>query len=266
MKPLVSIVTVVLNDKAGLEKTIESVLNQTYDNIEYTIIDGGSTDGSTDILRSCADRLDYWVSEPDEGISDAFNKGIRSATGDIVGILNAGDWYEPDAVSNVVNVFLTSDPDIIHGKLQMWEMGLKREFVSANDEMLIREMTVNHPASFIRRECYEKIGFYNTDFHYAMDYEWVLRAKTRDLKLVFVEACLANMNRGGVSNRFWRKGLREVLAAKQIHNPSAANYFYWVWQHIKGTISIAINRCGMSWPIRYYHSHLSNVRKEWRGK
>jgi glycosyltransferase involved in cell wall biosynthesis len=266
MKPLVSVLTVVLNDRSGLEKTIESVLAQTYENIEYIVIDGNSTDGSVDMIRTCEERIDYWVSEPDEGISDAFNKGIRLATGDIVGIINAGDWYEPNAVRNVVNMFLTADADIVHGKMQMWEMGIKSELVSANAEMLIWEMTLNHPATFIRRECYEKIGYYNTDFHYAMDYEWALRAKTRDLKMIFVESCLANMNRGGVSNRFWRKGLREVLKAKQVNNPGVANYLYFIWQNIKGTVSIALDHCGMRWLIRYYHGHLSNVKKEWRGR
>ena len=93
-KPLISIVTVVLNDAKHLEQAIKSVLGQTYDNIEYLIIDGGSTDGTLDIIRKHEKAIDYWVSEPDSGIYDAMNKGVSLATGDLIALLNSDDWYE----------------------------------------------------------------------------------------------------------------------------------------------------------------------------
>jgi glycosyltransferase involved in cell wall biosynthesis len=263
-KPLVSIVTVVLNDRTGLQKTIESVLNQTYDNIEYLVIDGGSTDGTTELLKTYDDRIDYWISEPDQGISDGFNKGISLATGEIVGIINAADWYEDDAVRIIVDEFLSSGTDIVHGTMQFWDGERKGDFVSANADLIYREMTLNHPASFVRRACYDKIGSFRTDFLLAMDYEWFLRARIRGLRFVFVESCLANMMKNGVSDKFWRSGLLEVLRAKQINNPRTVNYFYWIWQNVKGTVSHFLERWGMRWPIRYYHGHMSNVRKEKR--
>ena len=101
-KPLVTIITVVLNGEDYLEQTIKSVINQTYDNIEYIVIDGGSRDKTKDIIKLYDSVIDYWVSEEDKGISDAFNKGISLATGEIIGILNASDWYENDAVETIV--------------------------------------------------------------------------------------------------------------------------------------------------------------------
>ncbi len=101
-KPLISIITPVLNGEAHLEQTIQGVLNQTYDNIEYIVVDGRSADGSLRIIQEYDDRIDYWVSEIDDGISDAFNKGIRLSRGEFIGIINADDWYESDAVETVV--------------------------------------------------------------------------------------------------------------------------------------------------------------------
>lgn len=92
----ISIVTVSYNAAKTIEQTIKSVINQTYSNIEYIVIDGGSTDGTVDIIRKYEDRIAYWVSEPDGGIFDAMNKGIKVATGEVVGIINSDDWYEHD--------------------------------------------------------------------------------------------------------------------------------------------------------------------------
>lgn len=104
-EPLVSIITVVFNGEKYLEQTILSVLNQTYSNIEYIIIDGGSSDATLDIINKYTDKIDYWVSEPDSGIYDAMNKGISLATGQLIGIINSDDWYELDAVEEIVRAY-----------------------------------------------------------------------------------------------------------------------------------------------------------------
>ena len=117
-KPLISVITITLNTALTLDTAIQSVLNQTYDNIEYIIIDGGSTDGSLDIIRKYEDRIAYWTSEPDSGISEAFNKGITAATGEISGIINADDYYEPAAVALAVSVLTQTGADIVHGMVQ----------------------------------------------------------------------------------------------------------------------------------------------------
>ena len=110
-QPVVSIITVTLNAAETLDRTIQSVINQTYKNLEYIVIDGGSKDRTPEIIAEYNHRIDQWISEPDHGISDAFNKGISCAKGEIVGILNASDWYELDAVSTVTQVF-NQNPDI----------------------------------------------------------------------------------------------------------------------------------------------------------
>jgi len=118
--PLVSIITVVFNGERYLEQTIEAVLGQTYTNVEYIVVDGGSSDCTVDILRKYEGCIDYWVSEPDAGIYDAMNKGLSLASGQIVGIINADDYYDKDACLNVVQQFI-ADPEIglIHGAMRV---------------------------------------------------------------------------------------------------------------------------------------------------
>ncbi|HBH62451.1 MAG TPA: glycosyltransferase, partial [Nitrospiraceae bacterium] len=170
------IITIVRNGVKTLEKTIQSVLNQTYDNIAYIIINGGSTDGTLDTIRKYEDKIAYWTSEPDSGISEAFNKGITAATGEIIGIINADDYYEPAAVALAVSVLTQTGADIVHGMVQYRDVnGQKTELFSGNDALLYKDMTINHPSVFARRSAYEKIGLFRTDFRYAMDYEWLLR-------------------------------------------------------------------------------------------
>src|SRR5688572_27072372 len=117
--PLVSIVTIVYNGAQHLEQTILSVLEQNYSNIEYFIVDGGSTDGSVDIIRKYESSLAGWISEPDKGIGDAFNKGIDRTSGSIIGLINADDWYEKDCVSKVVAEM--SNHDVVYGDVRYWK-------------------------------------------------------------------------------------------------------------------------------------------------
>nr|CBX29977.1 hypothetical protein N47_F16720 [uncultured Desulfobacterium sp.] len=140
------------------------------------IIDGGSTDGTLDIIKAYNDKIDYWISEPDDGISDAFNKGINISTGMMIGIINAGDWYELNTIELVASVIRVTDVDIVHGKLQYWHKEQQSEQVSGNHNFLDKDMTVNHMTVFIRRELLKKIGVFSTKFQYAMDYELLLRA------------------------------------------------------------------------------------------
>lgn len=119
MKNLVTIITVGYNRVATLQRVIDSVALQTYDNIESIIVDGGSTDGTVELSNQKNDRISRWISEPDKGIYNAMNKGIRLATGDIIGIINSDDWYESDAVETVVNTFKKTDADILYGNLNL---------------------------------------------------------------------------------------------------------------------------------------------------
>jgi len=195
--PLVSIITVVYNGEKKIEQAIQSVLGQSYKNIEYIIIDGGSKDGTMEIVKKYQDQL-RWISEKDEGISDAFNKGIKIASGEIIGIINADDWYENDAIEHVVKNFQGND--VIYGDMRMWGNEKIEFVVKGNHEILKDEMTVNHPTVFIAKACYDKFGLFDKSYRCAMDYDLLLRLKVNNCRFKYVPKILANMSLAGFRN------------------------------------------------------------------
>lgn len=261
-KPLVSIITVVCNGAKHLEHAIESVLHQTYQNIEYIIIDGGSTDGTLDIIRKYDDQIAYWLSEPDEGISDAFNKGISMSSGDIIGIINADDWYEPGTVEKVIKRFLECKPDILHGIVRRGD-----ELIIPDEAMLRYEMSINHPTVFVTRLSYIKLGLFRNDFRCAMDYEWMLRAKESGLSFLYINQCLAHMRLGGVSDRQWRTVICDFLKAQNMHYPDrlVSNLLFFIFQVTKGTASRLFEKVGLNGLVRFYHTYGSIVKKRKTG-
>jgi glycosyltransferase involved in cell wall biosynthesis len=262
-KPLVTVITIVFNGEKYIEKTMRSVISQTYDNIEYIIIDGSSADGTIDIVKRYGDTIDYWISEPDEGISDAFNKGIHFSTGDIIGIINAGDWYEPDTVDQVVSHVSAKQFDIAYGTMQYWDLAEKKtDLVYSNDIFLHRNMTVCHATVFVMRRCYESIGLFRKEFRCSMDYEWLLRAKVGGMTFLYINKCLANMIPGGISDRRWKYAIWEVTKAKTLYLPGKMNHIiYFVYQVIKRTTRYCIDRIGLRFITQFYHSYCSLVKR-----
>lgn len=189
-----------------------SVLSQNYPNLEYIIIDGGSTDGTLDIIHQYESQISYWVLEPDKGISDAFNKGIAKATGVIIGILNADDWYEPNTFHLVAGN--CQNGDVLHGKIQYWRTNQKDYFAEENHELLSKEMTIHHPTVFVKKTVYDRFGTFKVDFRYAMDYEMLLRFVLRGAHFYYVPEILANMSFAGTSDRNWDKAIKESKKAK----------------------------------------------------
>lgn len=180
-KPLVSIITVVFNRHEYLEHTIQSVLNQTYDNVEYIVIDGGSTDGTVDIIRKYEQVIDYWVSEPDSGIADAWNKGILASTGDIISLINSDDWYELNAVTEVAGLFVQNRAaGVIHGNKRQWNesgtmvLGVARPTMRTGKVVPFRS-PVNHPTCFVHKQIYQTYGLFDKSYKVGMDYEFMLR-------------------------------------------------------------------------------------------
>ena len=177
-KPLVSIITVVYNGEKYLEQTITSVINQTYDNIEYIIVDGGSTDGTHGIIKSYEKHITKFISEPDKGLYDAMNKGITMATGELIGMINSDDWYELNAVELIVNAAQQNPTKkIFHGdRFDVLEDGTKRikAFHPSKFKFIYYGMTYNHPSMFVHREVYLK-SKYNTELKALSDYEFVLK-------------------------------------------------------------------------------------------
>jgi len=260
--PLVSIITIALNAEQWIERTIKSVIEQAYPNIEYLVIDGGSSDDTISIIRQYEDHIAYWRSEPDSGISAAFNKGLELATGDIIGLINADDWYEPDTVQKAVAILQDQRVGIVHGMLQYWHAdGLESEMFEGNDTLLFKDMTVNHPTVFVRRQIYEQLGGFCEDFFYAMDYEWLLRAKISDVGFFYLPECLANMRLAGISDKNWKYARKEVARAKNIHRPSILNNVFYGWQLVKGTCRLWLERIGLQFFVRQYHRHISYQKK-----
>jgi glycosyltransferase involved in cell wall biosynthesis len=232
-RPLVSIITVVYNDQKYLEQTIQSVLNQTYKNIEYLVIDGGSTDGSLDILCRYDCRIARWISEPDHGIGDAMNKGIAASSGEIIGLLNAGDWYSADQIERGVNALIRSSADFVFGDLQFHGPdGTFKHRINGNAEYakVINKIMpeINHPTVLVRRRVYEKIGLFDEDYQIAMDYEWFLRLHRQGGAGEYVKGLLGHMCMGGVSDVSYVKTLKEVcdIAVRYGQPKWVANVFF----------------------------------------
>lgn len=197
-KPLVSVITVVLNGDKHLEQTIQSVLSQTYDNIEYIIIDGQSKDKTLDIIKKHETKIDYWLSEKDGGIYFAMNKGINLANGEIIGILNADDFYSPDTILNVVNVFLKTNADVFHGDIIL--LNDKHETRMQPDiNKMMEQPSVFHPTCFVKKQVYSKIGDFNTDYKISADYDFLLRCLKSNFKFEYIPQVLTYFRPGGMS-------------------------------------------------------------------
>jgi glycosyltransferase involved in cell wall biosynthesis len=184
-KPLVSIVTPCFNAAKFVEETIQSVLAQDYSRIEYIVIDGGSTDGTVDILKRYGQRL-RWISEPDRGAADAINRGFAMSRGEIFAYLNADDLYLPGAVSTAVRSF---EADAVYGGA-WWinEAGERLAAYPVRDfdlELLARECFICQPASFVRREAFENVGGMDPELSLTFDYEfWMRLAKTYEIRRI----------------------------------------------------------------------------------
>ena len=202
MKPKISVITITFNSAATLEETILSVTSQDYPDLEYVIIDGGSTDGTLDIIRKYQDKIQIVVSEPDRGISDAFNKGIARATGEIVGIINSDDIMLPAALQKVADLY---DPkvDVYSGHILFWDVDTDETFPSYPDvafDTLRLQYNVAHPARFIRKDAYERYGLYREDLRYMMDIELLCRFYKQGASFLLVDSPLAKFRIGGTTN------------------------------------------------------------------
>jgi hypothetical protein len=244
-KPLVSIITVVRNGEKYLEQTIQSVINQTYSNLEYVIVDGGSTDGTLDIIKKYDDKIDYWVSEADRGISDAFNKGVTLCSGYIVGILSSDDLYfQVSTVKTIVNEFLNNIDTFCFGKC----FYLSNKFVSSieADINYVKKINfymphINHPTVFINKNILEKFQFSN-QYKYCMDYHLFLRITKNGILGRPLSQAIAIVRTDGVSNVFYYQTRKEVLmASTELGNNKVLAVLiyvlllikYWIRQCIK---------------------------------
>ena len=201
--PLVSIITVVFNGKQYIEEAIKSVLLQDYPNIEYLIIDGGSTDGTLEILKKYDSVIDYWASKPDKGIYDAMNQGITLAKGELIGILNSDDWYELNAVSQVVeSSWKNPEASIFHGRMNVYDANGKYITTQTHRNYPLYRLIstpFKHPTCFLKRNIYEKFGKFNLEYKYVADYDLMLRLIKNNVKSYFINSSIANLRKVGVT-------------------------------------------------------------------
>lgn len=200
--PKISIISINYNNADGLYKTIQSVINQTYKDIEYIIIDGGSFDGSKDIIEAQKDRIAYWVSEPDTGIYNAMNKGIRAATGDYILFLNGGDiLINKDVISEVVKQGLTHD--LICGNLIFEKETGAEEWVPANEITFktFFHSTIPHPTTLIKRNLFDIVGMYNEAYRIVSDWEFFILATCKhNCTYRHVDIFISKYSDGGISS------------------------------------------------------------------
>lgn len=208
---LVTIITVCYNSENTIKDTIESVLNQTYSNIEYIIIDGNSKDKTLNIIKSYEEKfkdkeiLFKWLSEPDNGIYDAMNKGLELASGDFIGILNSDDWYAENAVSEIIRIGLKEDFCVVSGKKTKVDVNKteRKTFQNKKDvkKHIHKTMPLNHPATFVHKNVYEKIGGFNTKYSLSADYDLIFKAFFANAKFVFSDDVLVYMRNTGATHQ-----------------------------------------------------------------
>lgn len=190
-KPLISVVTVCYNAVNEIEKTMLSVLNQTYDNIEYIVIDGGSKDGSVDIIKKYADRIAYWVSEPDKGIYDAMNKGILVAKGEWINFMNAGDrFYDKNSILNLYSSGAYMNADVIYGyQVHEYEYGsyVRKRLDLSNFSSF---MPIGHASSFVRIQLLKE-NLFDTKYRIAADYNFFFKMFLSNKRFEFVDTIVA---------------------------------------------------------------------------
>lgn len=247
---IISIITVCYNSAKTIEETICSILGQDYPHIEYIIIDGGSTDGTQEVIARYRSRISTYVSEGDHGIYDAMNKGIQQATGDIIGLLNADDLYaNRNVLSKVAETFKNEAVQACYGDLiyfsdrdphhvvRYWKAG---EFKAG---LFSKGWNPPHPTFFVRREHYCRWGGFDTSYAMGNDVELMMRfLEKHHLETVYIPELLVKMRLGGVSNRAFKNIILQnkniIQAAKKLNIKISIGGFLWgkmvnrLWQFI----------------------------------
>lgn len=229
----VSIVTVCYNSEKTIERTFKSVLNQTYGHIEYIVIDGRSNDRTVDIIKEYESKfleVGYryiYLSEKDEGMYDAMNKGIKMASGKLIGILNSDDWYEKNTIEKVVNNYRANiSGDIFMGAIRV--LNGKQEIIKyAKDRKYKTSRNFNHPAMFVTKECYQEVGNYAIENIHS-DYGWYLRAIKMGKKVVIIYDVLSNYPTGGLgSKKKWSSSCGRIITKYHVYKENGYSKLYF---------------------------------------
>lgn len=187
----VSVVTVCYNVEDILEDTIKSVVSQTYDDVEYIIIDGASKDGTIDIIKKYSDKIAYWISEPDKGIYDAMNKGILAATGDYIIFMNAGDKFVDTGVLDKVSVYLNGDAVVTGRWRRCYANGSKKNGLPANLSRFETDMPICHQATFVNLQ-YHKKNLFDTSYRFSADYKFFYNAWRKGERFSIIDVLVSD--------------------------------------------------------------------------
>ena len=251
-KPLISIITVVFNGMEYLEQTIQSVINQSYDNVEYIIIDGGSTDGTLDIIKKYEAQIDYWISEKDSGVYDAMNKGIDLASGKWINFMNAGDsFYNNDILDEVFKNDLNG-MEIVYGDRQVVYANHKTKIVKAQELSLIWQgKPMCHQSCFIDA-IYHKKNKFILKYDICDDFKFIYNAYQSKANFKYIDMVIAKYLIGGLSGD---NSIKAIIQDWLIVDKNIKTNLYYSWRLCKTTIKE---------PIRYMLKY--NVPEEQRNK
>jgi glycosyltransferase involved in cell wall biosynthesis len=273
---MLSIITVSYNSASTLARTFDSVLSQNFNGeIEYIVIDGASTDDTVSLIRqyeglfsSCGIYFS-WISEPDKGIYDAMNKGITMANGELVGILNSDDFYEPDTLKRVSEAAGKSpDADIIYGMLRvMLADGRELQIYRYRYDNYLLDLSctvqsaAQHPTCFVRKRVYDEIGCFDTSFRTSADYDFLLRAMKNGVSFLALDHVLSNFSLGGATDHVdqydmfeqrWRAQYKNGLLTEKEYNQRKRRLRYHLYKRIKAGLVNSVfkvwssnrNHCG----------------------
>ncbi|MFV8816192.1 glycosyltransferase family 2 protein [Haliea sp. E17] len=232
----VTVITPVLNGEETIAECLESVRSQSYGNVEHLVIDGCSNDSTLDIVREYS--VSY-RSEKDTGIYDAFNRGVRYATGDIIHILNADDFYaSPNSIQTMVAFMTANNLDIGHGLVEQFSSDREKTIKVGKDikkPELLRKMRVAHPATFVRKSVYENHGRFSEGFKIAADQEFLLRVWDK-VEIGFIPEVIVKMRIGGISTTQFLNSYKESMAASILHGQAPTKaYLIYCYEIIKNS-------------------------------
>lgn len=243
-----SIITICYNSANTIERTIKSVLDQTYQDYEYIIVDGASKDDTMKIVKAYEPKFCgklRWSSEPDKGIYDAMNKGIKMAKGEIVGIVNSDDWLDKDALLNVEQAAMLPDAmkKVYTGDIMYYYNDGSTQVIRYNQKDLayyakVWRLGLNHPATFVPRQLYEEFGLFDINIKLQADSDFIDRLYHNGVEFVFVEKVLSNQSDGGASTSNLNKSLKDYkyILNKNVKSQALRSFYYfkyWIAVQIK---------------------------------
>lgn len=238
-KPLVTIITVVFNADKILESTIKSVINQSYKNIEYILVDGGSTDSTLEVIRKYEKYIDYWMSEVDNGIYDAMNKGISLSNGSLIGIINAGDTYTEKAIETVIHYYDKKQLSSVY-------FGDCKLFINQNDSWIIMSgktrkfpyQMLPHPSTFIPASIYKTYGLFDNSLKIAADYDLLCRLYNKSVPFVYVNKVITTASPPGLSSNYYLANIEALKVRLRHRLPFIKSILISILGFSKATIRI----------------------------